>query len=179
MKPALVAASVAAFSTTSVYAGGLDRSGQPIGILFETGNHAELSFGTTNPTVDGTDLATTQSTGNVAEDFNTLSGGVKLQLNDKWSIALLADQPYGADILYTGSSAASSLGGTATTVDSTAITALARYKFDDNWSVHGGIRYQEISADVTIGGLAFGPLNGYNAQFSNDGALGYVVGAAY
>lgn len=168
-------------STTSVYAVGLDRSGQGIDVLFETGNHVQFSFGSVNPTIDGANQASFggASIGNVADSFQTLGLGLKYELSDQLSFALIADEPFGSDVLYPGNPLATTLGGTGATVDSYAITALARYKFDNNWSVHGGLRYQEISADVTLGGLAFGEVNGYEGNFGSDGDIGYVIGAAY
>lgn len=172
----------------SAFAVGLDRSGQRIGVLFETGNHAELSFGFTSPSLDGTGLAFGAPTGNVADDFRTLSGGVKVDLSDQWSVAFIIDEPYGSDIFYQGDPATTILGGTGATVDSTAYTALARYKFNSNFSVHAGLRYQEVSATVTTAGFAFNGgvppgsqagTNGYQGNFGSDGAFGYVLGVAY
>ena len=91
-------------------------------------------------------------------------------------------------MFYEGDPATTVLGGTGATVDSFALTALARYKFNDNFSVHGGLRYQEVSAVVTTAGFAFNGgvppgtqagTNGYRGQFDSDGALGFVLGAAY
>lgn len=177
-------------STVSADAVGLDRSGQRIGVLFETGNHAELTFGFTNPTISGNALpfAGGAATGNVASVFRTLSGGFKYDLDEKLSVAVVGDEPFGADTIYPGGLATSILGGTGATVDSYAITALARYKLDSNWSVHGGLRYQEVSALVTLGGFAFNAgtppgtqsgVNGFVGEFGSDGDLGYVIGAAY
>ena len=191
MKNRLLAASTALLASTSaVYAVGLDRSGQPIGVLFETGNHIEFSFGYTNPSVDGNAIpaAGGAATGNVADSFSIYGIGLKYEINDQWSVAIIGDEPYGSDVLYPGSSATSVLGGTGATADSYAVTALARYKINDNWSVHGGLRYQEISASVTLGGFAFNSpqspqvpsgVNGYLGDFSSSGDFGYVVGAAY
>lgn len=50
---ALTAASVALTATTAI-AGGIDRSGQDISILFEEGNHVQLTFATVGPNVKGT-----------------------------------------------------------------------------------------------------------------------------
>ena len=179
MKTRVLAAAALAASAVSVQAGGLDRSGQGIDVLFESGNVLELSFGFTEPSVDGTDLATTQSIANVADSFSTAALGLKYQINDALSVALIIDEPYGSDVTYPGSRFTTSLGETSAIVDSTAYTALARYKFNDNWSAHGGLRYQTISANVTLGGGAYGPLNGYNVNFASDGDVGYVIGAAY
>ncbi|KIN72311.1 outer membrane protein transport protein [Sulfitobacter guttiformis] len=178
-------------STVSAQAVGLDRAGQRVGILFETGNHAELTFSYTDPSISGNAYPAFGggATGNVGQAFRGLSGGIKYDLNDQLSLAFIADEPYGADTLYPGSSTTTILGTTGATVDSYALTALANYRLDSNWSVHGGLRYQEISAGVTLGGLAFNApgtapgtangVNGYSGTFGSDGAVGYVIGGAY
>ena len=58
------------------------------------------------------------------------------------------------------------LGGTAATVSSTAYTGFLRYRFSENVSVHAGLVYQNLKANVTLGGAAYGGLNGYNAAFT-------------
>ncbi|MFD2739343.1 OmpP1/FadL family transporter [Sulfitobacter aestuarii] len=178
----LIAIAALMGSASTVAAGGLDRSGQKIGVLFETGNLFELSYGHVDPSVDGVEngsTLTTNTIGDVADSFGVLGAGLKYQFNERVSMALIVDEPYGSDITYPGNPAVTALGGTSAIVDSFAITALGRYKFDDNWSMHGGLRYQEIEADVTLGGNAYGGLNGYNGAFGSDGAVGYIVGAAY
>jgi len=170
-------------SSTSAYAVGLDRSGQDIDVLFETGNHLQFSFGNIAPSIDGAAQPALGggSISNVADTFQLYSIAYKHELNDQWSFAIVGDEPYGSDVFYPGSSATTALGGTGATVDSYAITALARYKFNDNWSVHGGLKYQEIGATVTLGGFAYtgSGLNGYRGNFASDGDVGYVLGAAY
>jgi len=81
--------------------------------------------------------------------------------------------------LYPAVPSSPSYGGTQATVDSFAITALARYKFNDSFSMHGGLRYQEVDATVALQGAGYGPLSGYRADFDSDGAVGYVIGAAF
>lgn len=179
MKNLILATTALTASAFAAQAGGLDRSNQDIGILFENGNRFELSFGRALPSLDGTDLATTGPTGNVGDDFNLISGGLVYTLNEKWSFALMVDEPYGSDISYPVIPTSASLGGTRAIVDSIAVTALARYKINDSFSVHGGLRYQEIEADVALGGAAYGPFNGYRAEFDSDGGVGFVVGAAF
>ena len=163
---------------------GLDRSGQDITVLFEDGDHAELSFGIVNPSIDGEDLPPfSGDSGNVAEDYTQFALGYKQQVNDTFSLALILDQPYGADIAYpAGGSQA--LGGTAATLDSTALSLIGRYHVNDQVSFHGGLRYQRLSAEVTLDGDAYGGpppagLSGYNVQLDEDGEFGYVIGAAY
>ncbi|MEO9514720.1 MAG: outer membrane protein transport protein [Paracoccaceae bacterium] len=187
MKTQLLAAAAVTLSAASAQAVSLDRSGQRINILFETGNLAELSFGFTKPTVSGDPApgfgllapgVPTSSTGNVADSFAIASFGLKYDLSDKLSFAVILDEPYGSDILYRSNEF---LTGTGATVDSFAVTAVARYKFNENYSVHGGLRYQEVSAGVTTGGFAFAPTgtNGYSGQFGSDGAVGFLIGASY
>lgn len=167
-------------SATAAAAGGIDRSGQPIGILFEKGNYAELSFGVINPSVSGTDVAG-YDTGSVAGNHNLPGIALKYEINDKWSAAVIYDQAYGADILYPSVAEGGSpvLGGTKAKVDSEGVTALARYKFDENFSVHGGVRASKASGEVALSGLAYSSLSGYNVDFDKNWAFGYVIGAAY
>lgn len=182
---ALAATAVLVATSSAAYAVGLDRSGQSINPLFATGNHLEFSLGYTNPTLDGPGVE------NVADNFLIWGGAVKYEFSDQLSGAVIVDEPFGADTFYGSSPVFSALGGTGATVDSFAITALARYKFNDTWSVHGGLRYQEISAVVTLGGLAFNSppglvgagtqtgVNGFRGEFASGGAVGFVIGGAY
>lgn len=186
MKTSAITVAALLASTVSAHAVGLDRSGQRIGILFGEGNRVELSFGYTDPDLTGQTINSpalgpfaNQPIDNVADSFLLANIGLKYDVSEQLSFAVIADEPYGSDVFYPGNPAASALGGTGATVDSFAITALARYKFDENWSVHGGLRYQEVSAAVTLGGVAFGAVNGYSGSFASAGDVGFVVGAAY
>ncbi|CUH82175.1 Outer membrane protein transport protein (OMPP1/FadL/TodX) [Tritonibacter multivorans] len=188
MKNVTAASAALALMSTTALAGGLDRSGQPIGIIFEEGTYAEFGFAISNPDVSGTDLLGNE-TGNVANNFSSISGGYKTDLNDKMSVSLIFDQPFGVDVEYPGGTGITPtpgddplLQGTMARADSNSITALLRYKFDNNVSVHGGIRYQEVDGEVTLSGDAYNtmqPASGYNVKVNKDGALGWVAGAAY
>ncbi|MDT8855979.1 outer membrane protein transport protein [Paracoccaceae bacterium Fryx2] len=59
------------------------------------------------------------------------------------------------------------------------MTGLLRYKFNENFSVHGGLRASRASANIDLRGLAYGPSNGYSVDLANDLGLGYVLGVAY
>lgn len=175
----IVGAAVLLSSTASgVFAGGLDRSGQPIGVIFEEGNYAEFNFGHISPSVSGTDLLANPIS-NVADSFVQLSFGIKKDLSDRLSGALIVDQPYGSDVTYGGDPGTTFLGGTQAIADSLSVTALGRYKLDDRFSVHGGIRYQQVSGNITLSGLAYGGLSGYNVDLATGSDWGYVVGGAY
>ncbi|MBL4917187.1 OmpP1/FadL family transporter [Szabonella alba] len=175
----LGASALTAIAATSASAGGIDRSGQGIGILFEQGRMIELSFGHVSPSVSGNDLAMFGggASGDVVDDFTQLSLGYKYDINDSLSFALIIDQPFGAEVSYAPSSVA--LGGTAADADATAVTGLLRYKMGNGFSVHGGVRYQKSKANVDLRGAAYGPLNGYSVDLEADAGIGYVVGVAY
>ncbi len=187
MKITYTTAAAVLLSSTSVFAVGLDRSNQDITAIFEDGNYVELSYGSVMPSVGGGDIpavagflgAPQSAYGDVAADYSQLAGTLTYQVNDLLSVALIFDQPYGADVTYPGSGAATLLGGTSAQLDSSAITALARYRLDDNFSVHGGVRYETIDASITLSGLAFGTSNGYNVVLQESSELGFVVGTAY
>jgi long-chain fatty acid transport protein len=158
-------AAVAALAAGPAFAGGIDRSGQGIGYLFETGNYVELSYGSVTPSVKSTGDAY----GNIANSYSQTSLGLKLDMNSQLSFALGIDSPYGADVFYNNLDTGAKL-------NSTAVTALARYKFTPNLSVHGGL-YQ-----ATVGGTYNPPAGlpvGSVITVQNSSTTGYVLGVAY
>ncbi len=171
-----IAALLLASTASTAFAAGLDRSSRSVAFIFEDGNKIELSAGFADPSIDGTDVATA-GTGNIADSFGLFGGAIRYELNDQLSFGVLIEEPFGADILY--GPATPVLGGTAATVNSSSVTAFGRYKFNERVSVHGGLVYQNLNADVTLSGAAYGPLSDYNAAFSNDSGIGYMLGAAY
>ncbi len=172
MKKFLAGTCMLALGTSGAMAGGLDRSGQGIGIIFEEGGYVELSYGLVTPSVSGIYLGAVDS-GNMAAAYSQFSLGVKQDINDKVSFALIMDQPFGADVDYPASAAPYPFAGTTANIASTAITALVRYKVSDRISVHGGLRYQTITGAASI------PFTGYTLDVTGSGGSGYSVGAAY
>ncbi|HEX9858749.1 MAG TPA: outer membrane protein transport protein, partial [Paracoccaceae bacterium] len=168
-----------ALTTGMASAGGIDRSGQGIGVLFEKGRYLELSFGQVNPSVSGNDVALFGggASGSVADGYSQVSLAYKMDINEKLSTAIILDQPFGADIEYAPTSVA--LGGTTAVADLSAITGLLRYKINDGFSVHGGLRAQRASANVFLSGAAYGGVSGYNVALDDDIGYGYVLGVAY
>ncbi len=158
-----------AASTGMAAAGGLDRSGQSIDVLFESGNHAELSFGFITPSVTGVDFLA-NPTGNMAPAYTIAGLGLKIGVSDKLSFALIYDQPFGASAEY---GAGSIYAGMEAHVTSSAITALARYDVSDRIIVFGGASLQTISADVN------NPTDPYALDVASGTGTGLVAGAAY
>lgn len=152
--------------------------------LFETGSYVELSFGSVNPDVSGYfphPLAGDLPAGDVTPSFNMMAGAYKRDLSEKLSFALIIDQPFGADVDY-GSNTSYPIAGSNASVDTTAVTAVLRYKFDDRFSVYGGVRNLSSEGEVYLNipvpgspGVTFP----YAMETSTENDWGYLVGAAY
>lgn len=167
-------------SVAPAAAGGIERAPQSLAALFEAGNYAELSFGGVSPSVSGTDVLGAK-TGDVANGYGFFGLAYKHQFNDNLSGVLIIEQPFGADVTYAPAADGGSvmLGGTKAQVDSTTYTALLRYKFANNMSLHGGLRGSYASGNVTLDGAAYGGIAGYNVDLDGAWGVGYVLGAAY
>lgn len=164
---------------TSAMAGGLDRSGQGIGALFQTGNYAELSFGRVSPSITGgVEPGTGVSYSNVGWKFSQIGAAFKADLSDQLSYAIILDQPFGASVKYPHV-ASGNYRALRSVVDSTALTAVMRYKFSDNMSIHAGLRRQSVEGEITLSGAAFGGASGYQLSLARDSAMGYLIGATY
>ena len=191
MKNSVIGAAALLLTTTPVFAAGIERSTQSINILFEEGNYVETGLQVTNPDVSGTDRfavapgAPLRKTGNIADDFNVLTFGYKHQFNDKFSAALIIEHPYGADIEYSdvdrtsATKGSAMLGGTKANVESAMISVIGRYKFDENWGVHAGLRASKASGDIRLQGGAYRTLTGYRAKLADDTSVGWLAGVSW
>lgn len=97
---AMATLSIASFS----HAAGLDRSTQPSWAFTQDGTFAYVEHVTIDPKVGGKDSVT--GSGNkvedMAEDYHFLNFGAKADINDTISVGAYFDQPWGADVQYTG-----------------------------------------------------------------------------
>lgn len=135
--------------TTSVAtAGGIERSVNPYGILFEDGQYMELSFSKVTPSVSGDYPAALGggSTGNMAGDYGSASFGVKFALNDQFDVGLFLNQPFGADAFYSQGVYT----GLGADWSSRGFAAVLKYQATPNISVYGGARAVRSTADITI-----------------------------
>lgn len=162
--------------TSSAIAGGLDRTGQDLGALFESGRYLEVSVSHVSPRVRGTDLLGGR-TGDVGDDYFLPSLSLKVDATERLSLALVADETFGAKMAYGQGSPM--LGGTSVDVSSQGLMGLARYRLNDSFSVHGGARVQSSSAHVQLKGLAYGPVSGYQMQLRRDTTVSPVLGIAF
>ena len=108
-----LALAVATLSTVSIAnAAGLDRSTQPSWAFTEQGTFAYVEHITIDPTIEGKDnkkVATTdanftagRNVPDMAEDYQLLNFGAKADVNDTISVGAFFDQPWGADVEFSG-----------------------------------------------------------------------------
>ena len=177
MKNAIAAASILALGASGALAGGIDRSGQSIAVIFEPGTYVELSFGQVMPSVSGVGTVFSGTpgadSGNMTADYTQLGLAYKTELTDGLDMALIFDQPFGADVSYPASAYFAT--GSVADLDTSAITALLNYRTASNFSVHGGLRVQSFSAEATV----FPLLLGYTVSGAMDQGFGYLIGVAF
>lgn len=182
MKKVCSVAAGIALGATTAYAGGMERSAQSVAILFEPGNYAEFTLGSFSPDVSGvgTGFFTGLASGDMAGSYTTYSLGYKRALSDDLDLALIVDQPIGADVSYPVSAAPYPFAGSTAKVRSTAVTGLLRYKLPSNLSVYGGLRLQSVKGNLTIVAPLISPaFTNYSLSSNRDYQVGYVAGVAW
>lgn len=108
-----LALAVATLSTVSIAnAAGLDRSTQPSWAFTEQGTFAYVEHITIDPTIEGKDNANVATTDanftagrnvpDMADDYQFLNFGAKADVNDTISVGAFFDQPWGADVEFSG-----------------------------------------------------------------------------
>lgn len=175
MKQAWKVAAGLVLAASTATAGGIERTAQSVGVIFEDGNYGEFSVGSVDPTVSGS--AGGFDSGDMAAQYAQIGFAYKHQFNEKLSFALIYDQPYGADVAYPSATGYGFSGATAD-LNTSALTGVLRYKLNDKISVHGGLRYQTMDATIAIPILA-GNVAGYSAVGEKDSGTGYLLGVAY
>mmetsp|Transcript_7362 Transcript_7362/g.12374 ORF Transcript_7362/g.12374 Transcript_7362/m.12374 type:complete len:368 (-) Transcript_7362:357-1460(-) len=176
MKKALWGATALTLAASTSFAGGIDRSGQGVNILFEEGNFVQFTWQHASPSVNGKNAIIGDSN-DVAKAYNNMSFGYKHEINENWDLALIYDQPFGAHVLYDNgpysvpASDPRLLEDGQAEIDSDALTALLQYNFGNGFSVHGGVRA------LKVGGVISSTRGVLNADSDYD--FGGVVGVAY
>jgi len=160
-----------AIYSTSVYGNGFDRVSLPPDFLLDEGTNLKLSYLHTSPDISGVGIAGPFSgirANDVAGSFDGYGLSFKFDLNEKFSAALKVAQSYGLRINYPAEIASIQLDFDGYTAD-----ALGRYKFNDNWSVHGGLRVQRME-ETPLGSTLLGVFD-----LESDTDYGYILGGAF
>jgi len=180
MKPittgrATAALCAATFAAGGANAGGIDRSGQSITALFEQGRYVELSLANVSPSTSGTAVVTLGGvgSGDLTPSYFQAGAAYKADISDQLSYAIIYDQPYGADVAYPVGTGYFAQGSRAE-FRSHAISGILRYKFNNNFSVHGGLKIQSVEATA-----ATPFISNYEVSGDRDTSLGYLAGVAY
>lgn len=176
MKHIATALGALALTTTLAQAGGFERSGNPVGFMFEKGSYAELTFGHVTPSVNGSVGGGAVPSGNVGVAYSQVGLAFKMDLNEKLSLGLSLDPSFGADISYPTSAATYPIRGTHAKLSGNTLSLIGRYKFNDSFSVMAGLRSVGVGGDVTV---ALGGAPAYQADFKQTRDTGYLVGVAF
>lgn len=161
---------ILAAGASTAYAGALDRGKLPISPLFEKGTYAEVGTVLVLPSVDGTTLGGANIS-NIYENYTQSQLSFKTDLTDNLAVAFSFFQPIGTDIRYAVDPFLGPLSGTTASLDASAISAILKYRFDNNISIYGGAKYESIKANLLLAGNSF--------SFAKDYDLAPIVGIAY
>ena len=186
----LTALSLLASGSTAL-AAGLERNITGFGPLFEDGRYLEFSAAAVSPSLEGVDgtippgfagpgaVPVVGNSGNLLDNYIYFGASYKADINDRWSYALILDQPYGAATDYpTGTSpspvdARNVYGGSGADLDSYQLTGLLAYDATPRIKLYGGPVLQTIEADASISFLS------YNVETNRSYGVGFAAGAAY
>ncbi|WP_373356838.1 OmpP1/FadL family transporter [Pseudoroseicyclus sp. CXY001] len=165
------AAAVAALlaGAAPAFAGGLDRTGIDISPIFESGGYAELSYGLVMPDVSG-QIGGVLSSGNMLQDYSQYSFALKTDIGTNLSFGIIIDTPYGAGIDYSDADPGYPVDAVGT-ISSVGVTALGRYRLNENFAVHAGARMVTADGTLTMGAVT--------TDFAPASGTGYLVGASY
>lgn len=173
----------AGFALMAGHAGaaGIERTAQSTAILFEEGRYVEFAFGRVMPDVSGAKTVAPgvemTTGGNVLSAYNAASLAFKTPVTPDLDLALVIDQPIGADVAYPAGSYV--IGGTTATVDSTALTLMGRYRLPSDVSLIGGVRMLRTSGDVNMPVATAMGVIPYNMSTSEETDWGYLLGIAW
>lgn len=183
MKHYLNGAAAVCLAAGGASAGGIDRSGQSIGALFEQGRYLEFSLTGVSPDLTGDSITAVlpngSGSGDIAPSYLRFGAAYKADINDQWSYAVILDEPFGADVDYPSGTGYFAQGSNAE-FEARALTGLLQYNMGSGFSVYGGLRVQSVEADAqVIFATALGPALNYEAKADVNYGLGYVAGVAY
>ncbi len=174
MKYLSMAAAVLGLTAGSAFAGSVQRAADGSQVLFEEGkNYLEFSVTRVDADISGVGAGPFAGavSGDIAEAYVSYSLAYKLDVTDRLTFALVADDPIGADIAYPA--LPYPFAASTAEITSTAYTAYLKYKMSDRFHVYGGVRGTTVDGNVSL------PAGGYALNVSPDIGFGYVLGAAY
>lgn len=176
MKKITLAAASLGFAAATAHAGEIQREPDRSQILYEEGKtYLEFSASVVTPDVSASSsaLSPAAGSGNMTERFQNYSLGFKQEINERLTYAIVANQPYGANVDYVAGTGYPFAGSNAD-LNVFATTGYLKYQFDENFSAYGGLRVQGMKGNLNI---TFPIAYALNVDY--DWQLGYVIGGAY
>ena len=169
MRNIMIGAGIAALAATGVQAGGIERASNDYGILFSEGRQLNFGISFVKPKVSGDYPAALGggSTGDMANDYTTLSASYKMDFGNNLSFGLFLNNAYGADAeysqgVYTGLEAE---------WESEQTALILKYNIGERFSVYGGARYVRSDARIAIPELLVrGSVGGYATDLGTEAA---------
>lgn len=92
---------VATFSAMTAHSAGLDRSGQDITAFLQDGDYADIIYTHIDADIKGKDTAN-REVKDIAPSYDFFRYNVKTDVNDRISVGVLYDEPFGAKVQYQG-----------------------------------------------------------------------------
>mgnify|MGYP003601673566 CR=1 FL=1 len=219
LKQLYVASLIATLPATSVFAAALERSGQSIQAFLEPGNYIEAGFNVTdhhtsakltndqlafvgrNTSTGRASLAGTNE-GDITPTYLTPNLSVKAQINDKFSIGLIYDEPFGLDTEFSMTSRYFSSNGnidtnnsnltpetqgndaTSVKLDTKNITLPIGFHPNNNSTFIFAPVFQHLNGSLNIYGTHYQSNNSpsfiyHQSKFKSDDAYGWLLAYQY
>ncbi len=121
----------------------------------------------------------------MTQSFQYYNAALKPQIAPQLSFGVIYDQPYSANVLYplrsnnTFSDNETSMQGTSANIDTQNISMLFGYQPDPYFNLYGDGVYQTVKGKVSLRGNSMSIFNGYDANFKENSAVGWLAGFAY
>lgn len=170
-KSLIVTLPAALFSTT-VWAGGMEKTALSTAFMFESGNYAELSFQSSDYDVSSSAGGNTSVVG----DLQTTNFALKFDINDQISLGVTRYLQSSINVDYPNNwnvpQQAAALPSADLKIDATA--ALVKYRLNENFSLTGGVKVSTVQdASLTI------PFTVTDVSVAGDSETSYIYGLAY
>ena len=173
----VLAATGTILGAAGAHAGGLDRSMQNVSALFDPSNTLTFSVTHVNPDLPGEDIGN-GGTYSVGASYTDYRFSYANRINDRFSFAVIGDEPFGSDIFYNDDPNASNIGGTRADIESDSLNFLGRYEFDGRISVFAGLRAERVDARISLNGQAYARAIALNGVAGAAGVDAATLGAA-
>lgn len=174
----ILAANATIAGAGSVMAAGLDRSGQSVLGVFDDPGTLSVGLSYVTPNLHGADTGGRTGSYDAGKPYTSYSWSFADQLNDRFSYAVIGDQPFGADVFYDDTPQTSALGGTKADLSSNAISFIGKYQISERFSVFGGLRAERAGGTVALNGQAYAQALSIGTVASAAGTAPATLGAA-